>query len=78
MPGIIIKIANNLSLLVRFYDGLEAIVNKEEVYKIPVFKFEYDVDIIVSLEKRWVGQTVIARNPYSFVYELGSYKSNIN
>ena len=70
-PGIIIKIANNLSLLVRFYDGLEAIVNKEEVYKIPVFKFEYDVDIIVSLEKRWVGQTVIARNPYSFVYELG-------
>jgi hypothetical protein len=77
-PGIIIKIANNLSLLVRFYDGLEAIVNKEEVYKIPVFKFECDVDIIVSLEKRWVGQTVIGRNPYSFVYELGTYKSNIN
>ena len=70
-PGIIIKIANNLSVLVRFYDGLEAIVNKEEVYKIPLFKFEYDVDIIVSLEKRWIGQTVIARNPYTIVYELG-------
>ncbi len=72
-PGIVIKIANNLSLLVRFYDGVEAIINKEEIYKIPLFKFEYDIDIIVNLEKRWIGQTVIARNPFNFVYEFGLF-----
>lgn len=70
-PGIVVKIANNLTVLVRFYDGLETIINLEEVFKIPLFKFEYDVDLIINLEKKLVGKTVIARNPFSYVYELG-------
>jgi hypothetical protein len=71
-PGVVLKIASNSSVLIRFYDGFESIVNKDEVYKIPLVKFEYDVDNITSLENRWVGQTVIARNPFTYVYELGN------
>lgn len=76
-PGLIIRISNDLTLLIRFYDGVESIVNKEEVYKIPLFKFEFDVEQIVQYEKRWIGETVVARHSFNHVYELGKIKERI-
>ena len=68
--GVVIKVANNLSLFIRFYDGQQAVVNLEEAYKISLFKFEHDVENIIRLEKRWVGEMVVA---FTFFYELGSF-----
>jgi hypothetical protein len=76
-PGVILKIANNLSVLIRFYDGFESIINKEDVYKIPLVKFEYDCDNIMNLERRWIGETIVSRNPFTYVYELGKVKERI-
>lgn len=76
-PGLVISVNNNLTLLIRFYDCTEELVAKEECYKIPSFKFENDVDKIVRLEKEWVGETVIARNNHTFVYELGKITAKI-
>jgi hypothetical protein len=76
-PGLIIRISNDLTLLIRFYDGVECIVNKEEVYKIPLFKFEYDVEQIIQFEKRWIGETVVARHSFNNVYELGKIRERI-
>ena len=70
-PGVVLKITNSANVLIRFYDGFESVVNKEDIYKIPLVKFEHDVDNITNLENRWIGQTVIARNPFTYVYELG-------
>jgi hypothetical protein len=71
-PGQIIQISNDSSkFLIRFYDFVENVIFKEEVYKLPRIKFQLDVDSIIELEKRWIGQTVVARNNISKAYELG-------
>jgi hypothetical protein len=71
-PGQIVQISNDLNkILVRFYDFVEGVILREEVYKMAKVKFQLDVNAIIDLEKRWIGQTVVARNNYSNVYELG-------
>lgn len=71
-PGQIVQISNDLNkILVRFYDFVEGVILQEEVYKMAKVKFQLDVNAIIDLEKRWIGQTVVARNNYSNVYELG-------
>lgn len=59
-------------LLVKFYDYEESVVVRNEVYKLPRLKYQLDVTNIINLEKRWIGQTVVARNNFSNVYELGN------
>lgn len=77
-PGQIVKVADDLTkVVVRFYDFVEAVVFREDVYKLNRLKFERDVNAIIELEKRWVGQTVVARNNYSNVYELGKVISRV-
>lgn len=77
-PGQIIQMSNDLNkILVRFYDYTEGIILREEVYKLPRLKFELDINTIVELEKRWIGQTVVARNNYSNVYELGKVVNRV-
>lgn len=71
-PGQVVKVSNDLTrMVIRFYDFVEDIVFREDVYKLDRLKFQMDVNAIIELEKRWVGQTVVARNNYTSVYELG-------
>lgn len=77
-PGQIIQISNDMNkILVRFYDYVESVVLREEVYKLARLKFQLDVNNITELEKRWIGQVVVARNNYSNVYELGRVTSRV-
>jgi hypothetical protein len=77
-PGQIIQISNDMNkILVRFYDYVESVVLREEVYKLVRLKFQLDVNNITDLEKRWIGQVVVARNNYSNVYELGRVISRV-
>ena len=72
-PGQIVRVSSDMSkLLVKFYDYEESVVVRNEVYKLPRLKYQLDVTNIINLEKRWIGQTVIARNTYSNVYEIGN------
>lgn len=77
-PGQIVKVSSDMTkLIVKFYDFVEAVVLRNECYKLPRVKFQYDIDKIIELEKRWIGQTVVARNNYSNVYELGKIVSRV-
>lgn len=72
-PGQIVRVSSDMSkLLVKFYDYEESVVVRNEVYKLPRLKYQLDVTNIINLEKRWIGQTVVARNNFSNVYELGN------
>ena len=72
-PGQIVRVSSDMSkLLVKFYDYEESVVVRNEVYKLPRLKYQLDVTNIINLEKRWIGQTVVARNNFSNVYEPGN------
>lgn len=72
-PGQIVRVSSDMNkLLVKFYDFEEAVIVRNEVYKLPRLKFQLDVTNIINLEKRWVGQPVVARNNFTNVYELGT------
>ena len=70
-PAVILEVTSDLWSKVRFYDGAETSLPREEVYKIPSQKFESDVHYIVKCEDQWVGQPVVARNDDSGIYQLG-------
>jgi hypothetical protein len=71
-PAQIIQVPNNTGkLTVRFYDYVEAVCLVEEVFKLQILKFQYDIDIINKLESKWIGLKVLARNNHSSLYEIG-------
>ena len=72
-PGVVLEVHPDLWIDVRFYDGAEARVPREEVFKIPVQKFEKDVEYILKCEDQWVGQAVVARREETGVYQLGLF-----
>lgn len=77
-PGQIVRVSSDLSkLLVKFYDYKEAVVLRAEVYKLPRIKYQIDVEHIVGLEKRWVGQSVVARNNLTRAYEPAKVVSRV-
>ena len=73
-PGVVTDVDSDLHMNVRFYDGAEARLPREEVYKIFPDKFEYDVAYILKCEEQWVGQAVVYRNDDTGVFQLGMYK----
>lgn len=56
---------------VRYYDGIEAMVPREELYKLPPEKFEADCAYILACEESLVGQAVVARNDDDGTFHLG-------
>lgn len=56
---------------VRFYDGTEARLPREEVFRTRPDKFELDVAYIVKCEDQWVGKPVVARNNDTGLFQLG-------
>ncbi len=73
-PGVVLEVGADLWTQVRFYDGAQANLPREEVYKIPGKKFETDVAYIVRCEDQWVGQPVVARNEESGYFQLGRWR----
>ena len=57
---------------VRFYDGDEAKIPRDEAFKLTTEKFEHDVNYIIECETRWVGQAVVARDDRYGTYHLGN------
>ena len=77
-PGQLVDISpDSNKLLVRFYDFVEHVVLRQEVYKLARIKFQMDINSIIELEKRWIGQTVVARNNFSNVYEMGKVMNRV-
>jgi hypothetical protein len=74
-PGIVMGISNDHSVVVRFYDGQETVLCR--AFRIPIFKFEYDVKNIIELEKLWLGERVIAFNPLKCKHEIGKLARKI-
>lgn len=71
-PGQVFHVSNDMKTYhVRFYDYAESVVNNTDVFKLPRIKFQPDINEILRLEQRWIGQKVIARNNNKRVYELG-------
>lgn len=75
-PGQVVKLGNDMTrVLVKFYDFVEQVVPRDQVYKLNKSKFQSDVNEIIILERELVGKTVVARNNLSHVYELGKIVS---
>ncbi|RNA04253.1 von Willebrand factor A domain-containing 3B, partial [Brachionus plicatilis] len=71
-PGQVIDVSNDMkTYYVRFYDDEKANVSYNEIFKMHRIKFQFDINEILRLEKRWIGQKIIARNNNKRVYELG-------
>ena len=70
-PAVVLDVSSDLSMNVRFYDGVEDSLPRDEAYKIPAEKFEVDVTYILQGEEQLVGQAVVARNDITGVYQLG-------
>lgn len=58
---------------VRYYDGIEAMVPREELYLLTPDKFESDCAYILGCEESMVGQAVVARNDDDGTFHLGKY-----
>lgn len=77
-PGHVIRISDDGNKIhVRFYDFVESVVLRQEAYKTAKVKLQADIDEIIKLEERWVGETVVARNTFSNLYELGRIKNRV-
>ena len=74
-PGIVLEVYQNLQMKIRFYDGEEDKLPREEIYKLTPEKFEQDVNYIIECETRWVDQAVVARDDRMGSYHLGIYSS---
>lgn len=71
-PGQVIQVQPSKNkVTVRFYDYTESPITSEEAYKLHILKLQTDIDLINYLESKWIGQTVLARNNETSVYELG-------
>ncbi|CAH1267973.1 VWA3A [Branchiostoma lanceolatum] len=76
-PGVVLEVLPDLWTVVRYYDGAEAKVPREEVYKMVTEKFEKDVAYILQCEDSWVGHAVVARDDNDGAYHLGTVKERV-
>ncbi|KAK1167593.1 hypothetical protein AOXY_G10303 [Acipenser oxyrinchus oxyrinchus] len=76
-PGAVLQVMPDLKLEVRYYDGTEALVPRDQAYLISTQKFERDVAYLLECEARWVGQPVVARDDGSGAYHLGEVRERV-
>ncbi|XP_021341552.1 uncharacterized protein LOC110442323 isoform X2 [Mizuhopecten yessoensis] len=76
-PGIVLEVYQDLHMKIRFYDGEESTLPREEIYKLTTEKFEHDVNYIIECETRWVGQAVVGRNDENGTYHFASVKERV-
>jgi len=69
-PGEIIA-EKKSKLIIRFYDYWQAYIERIDVYKLHLCKFEHDVKSILNYEKKWLGFNILAYNNRSKLFEKG-------
>ena len=71
-PGQVVLTQNDKSkVTVRFYDYIESVMSSEDVFKLHILKFQTDIDNINYMESKWIGQSVLARNNETGIYQPG-------
>ena len=73
ITGIVVNTNNDMLFSVRFYDGREDVIPREEVYHLGHEKFSADVEFIVRCEESLVGKAVVARNDADGFFYLGEF-----
>ena len=56
---------------VRYYDGIEGVIPRDELYQLSDEKFESVCKYILTCEESLVGQAVVARNDQDGLFHLG-------
>lgn len=73
-PAEVLGVFSNHSVKVEFYDGSNAELTPEEVYKISKLKHDQVVDYIKNQERLLVGKPVVARDDSTGLYKIGKNK----
>ncbi|XP_067889388.1 von Willebrand factor A domain-containing protein 3B-like isoform X2 [Heterodontus francisci] len=76
-PGIVLKVQPDFKSEIRYYDGVEALVPREELYLLCPQKFERDVAYILECEECRVGQPVVARHDETGTYQLAQVHERV-
>ncbi|MEE6470504.1 hypothetical protein FKM82_008988 [Ascaphus truei] len=76
-PGVVLKVMPGLNLVIQYYDHVEALVPREQVYSTSPEKFERDIAYIRKCEERWVGQPVVARNDETGTFHLAEVQKRV-
>ncbi|XP_028400268.1 von Willebrand factor A domain-containing protein 3B-like [Dendronephthya gigantea] len=76
-PGVVVNVNNDMLFSVRFYDGREDVIPREEVYYLSHEKFSAAVEFIVHCEERLVGMAVVARNDTDGLFYLGHVRDRV-
>ncbi|KAJ8298496.1 hypothetical protein KUTeg_025027, partial [Tegillarca granosa] len=69
-PGTVLEVYRNFFMKIRFYDGEECTLPRNEIYRSTRQKYEHDVNYIIKCEIRWIGQAVVARDDKTGIYQL--------
>ena len=70
--GVVMDTEEDSLFHVRYYDGMESLVPRDEVYLLSGEKFEDDCHYILNCEQSLVGQAVVARNDQDGLFHLGT------
>ncbi|XP_069492360.1 von Willebrand factor A domain-containing protein 3B [Ambystoma mexicanum] len=76
-PGIVLKVSSISQLEIQYYDGVDALVPRNQVYPLTPELFEQDVAYIVECEERWVGQPVVARDDMTATFHLAEVQERV-
>lgn len=78
-PAILLSLNSDPdTALIKFYDGLKCHTKVEDIFKIGLCKFEYDVAYILNREKNWVKKKVIAFNHEERNFEEGVVRGRVS
>ncbi|XP_078514366.1 von Willebrand factor A domain-containing protein 3B [Lissotriton helveticus] len=76
-PGKVIQVSSTLQLVILYYDGVEALVPRDQTYPMTPDMFQRDLAYIEECEERWVGQPVVARDDKTGTYQLAEVQARV-
>jgi hypothetical protein len=74
---VVVKVSSERVYQIRFYDGTEGLIPKTEAHSVSAARFENIVDFILTLEQRWIGETIVARDDRTGIYNLATVKDRL-
>lgn len=75
-PGEIVRLHDD-HFIIKFYDSIECCADKYQIFKIPKFKYQTDINSIIQSEREWIGQKVVFRNSKKKIFEFGRVLSRL-
>jgi hypothetical protein len=75
-PGQVVSVSDDFQRVkIRFYDFIEAVVNRIDCQPMYKLKFQVDINNITLLEKRYIGKYIVGRNNATQIFDLGKISS---